>query len=137
LRSDPASRLCRRLIARGDSVFSRQTKSIPCRCLRPTVNRSGPCSGAIGVASLPPAAAAVPTAMTTGASKNPLVFLLILPPIPANRRSQIANRKSSQVANRKSEMDEPIIDLQSDHYFMGEALRQAARAYAAEEVPVG
>ena len=34
-------------------------------------------------------------------------------------------------------MDEPIIDLQSDHYFMGEVLRQAARAYAAEEVPVG
>ncbi len=34
-------------------------------------------------------------------------------------------------------MDEPIIDLQSDHYFMGEALRQAARAFAAEEVPVG
>ena len=32
---------------------------------------------------------------------------------------------------------EPIIDLQSDHYFMGEALRQASRAYAAEEVPVG
>ncbi len=36
-----------------------------------------------------------------------------------------------------NEQDEPIIDLQSDHYFMGEALRQAARAYAAEEVPVG
>ena len=34
-------------------------------------------------------------------------------------------------------MDEPIIDLQSDHYFMGEALRQAVRAYEAEEVPVG
>src|SRR5690348_14058836 len=34
-------------------------------------------------------------------------------------------------------MEEPIIDLQSDHYFMGEALRQAARAFAAEEVPVG
>jgi tRNA(adenine34) deaminase len=33
--------------------------------------------------------------------------------------------------------DEPIIDLQSDHYFMGEALRQAAKAFAAEEVPVG
>ncbi len=33
--------------------------------------------------------------------------------------------------------DEPIIDLQSDHYFMGEALRQAVRAYEAEEVPVG
>jgi tRNA(adenine34) deaminase len=34
-------------------------------------------------------------------------------------------------------MDEPIIDLQSDAYFMGEALRQAARAYETEEVPVG
>lgn len=33
--------------------------------------------------------------------------------------------------------EEPIIDLQSDHYFMGEALRQAAKAYAIEEVPVG
>ena len=33
--------------------------------------------------------------------------------------------------------EEPIIDLQSDHYFMGEALRQAARAYEAEEVPIG
>jgi tRNA(adenine34) deaminase len=34
-------------------------------------------------------------------------------------------------------MDEPIIDLQSDHFFMGEALRQAARAWEAGEVPVG
>ena len=34
-------------------------------------------------------------------------------------------------------MTESIIDLQSDHFFMGESLRQAARAYAAEEVPVG
>lgn len=34
-------------------------------------------------------------------------------------------------------MDIDIIDLQSDHFFMGEALRQAARAYEAEEVPVG
>src|SRR5258706_5195737 len=34
-------------------------------------------------------------------------------------------------------MDDPIIDLQSDHYFMGEALRQAAKAYEAAEVPVG
>ena len=33
--------------------------------------------------------------------------------------------------------DEPIIDLQSDYYFMGEALRQAVRAYEEEEVPVG
>ena len=30
-----------------------------------------------------------------------------------------------------------IIDLQSDAYFMGEALRQARRALDAEEVPVG
>ena len=35
-------------------------------------------------------------------------------------------------------MDEPpIIDLHSDQYFMSEALRMAARAYEAEEVPVG
>jgi len=34
-------------------------------------------------------------------------------------------------------MDEPIIDLHSDQYFMGEALRQALQAYEAEEVPVG
>jgi tRNA(adenine34) deaminase len=34
-------------------------------------------------------------------------------------------------------MEEPIIDLQSDHYFMGEALRQAVKAFEAEEVPVG
>src|SRR5690349_12960263 len=33
--------------------------------------------------------------------------------------------------------EEPIIDLQSDHYFMGEAIRQAVRAYEAEEVPIG
>ena len=30
-----------------------------------------------------------------------------------------------------------MIDLHSDDYFMGEALRQAAKAYAADEVPVG
>jgi tRNA(adenine34) deaminase len=34
-------------------------------------------------------------------------------------------------------MEEPIIDLQSDQYFMGEALRQAMKAYEAGEVPVG
>jgi len=31
----------------------------------------------------------------------------------------------------------PVIDLHSDEFFMGEALRQARRAYAAGEVPVG
>ncbi len=35
------------------------------------------------------------------------------------------------------ESNEPIVDLQSDAYFMGEALRQAVRAYEAEEVPIG
>jgi tRNA(adenine34) deaminase len=42
-----------------------------------------------------------------------------------------------RVANLGNMPDEPIIDLQSDQYFMGEALRQAAKAYSAEEVPVG
>lgn len=31
----------------------------------------------------------------------------------------------------------PVIDLHSDEYFMGEALRQARRAVASDEVPVG
>jgi tRNA(adenine34) deaminase len=34
-------------------------------------------------------------------------------------------------------MSDPIIDLHSDDYFMGEALRQAAKAYEKGEVPVG
>ncbi len=32
---------------------------------------------------------------------------------------------------------EPIIDLHSDSHFMGEALRQAYRAWESDEVPVG
>jgi tRNA(adenine34) deaminase len=36
-----------------------------------------------------------------------------------------------------SDMDAPVIDLSSDQFFMGEALRQAKKAYAKEEVPVG
>ncbi len=32
---------------------------------------------------------------------------------------------------------DPIIDLQSDAYFMSEALRMATRAYEADEVPIG
>ena len=32
---------------------------------------------------------------------------------------------------------DPIIDLQSDAYFMSEALRMAARAYEVDEVPIG
>ena len=34
-------------------------------------------------------------------------------------------------------MNDPIIDLHSDDYFMGEALRQATKAYERGEVPVG
>ena len=34
-------------------------------------------------------------------------------------------------------MSDPIIDLHSDDYFMGEALRQATKAYERGEVPVG
>ena len=34
-------------------------------------------------------------------------------------------------------MSDPIIDLHSDSFFMGEALRQARRAWEHEEVPVG
>lgn len=33
--------------------------------------------------------------------------------------------------------DSPIIDLSSDHYYMGEALRQARKALTSEEVPIG
>ena len=33
--------------------------------------------------------------------------------------------------------EEPIIDLHSDAYFMGQALREARKAYSAGEVPVG
>lgn len=33
--------------------------------------------------------------------------------------------------------NDPIIDLTSDHHFMGEALRQAMKAYSREEVPIG
>ncbi len=34
-------------------------------------------------------------------------------------------------------MDEPVIDLVSDEFFMHQALRQAARAAEADEVPIG
>jgi tRNA(adenine34) deaminase len=33
--------------------------------------------------------------------------------------------------------DDLVVDLHSDQYFMGEALRQAQRAYLSQEVPVG
>lgn len=36
-----------------------------------------------------------------------------------------------------SDPESPIIDLQSDDHFMREALRQARKAYEAQEVPIG
>ena len=33
--------------------------------------------------------------------------------------------------------EQTIIDLTSDEYFMGEALRQAMKAWDAQEVPIG
>ena len=38
---------------------------------------------------------------------------------------------------RAVDEEPPIIDLKSDEYFMGQALREARKAYAATEVPVG
>jgi hypothetical protein len=54
-------------------------------------------------------------------------------PLPSRRAATSGRWKNQELFMP----DEPIIDLQSDHFFMGEALRQAAKAYAAEEVPVG
>ncbi len=40
-------------------------------------------------------------------------------------------------ANQPSGDDESSVDLTSDDYFMGEALRQARKAFDIEEVPIG
>ena len=47
-------------------------------------------------------------------------------------RSRVVSFTPSVVSD-----DSPIIDMQSDAYFMGQALREARKAYAAGEVPVG
>src|SRR5687768_10923400 len=80
---------------------------MPCRCHKRTVNKSGRYSGNTVADFLRRTAIATPMAATNGRSKKP------------------------------SMPDDPIIDLASDHYFMGEALRQATKAYEAEEVPIG
>ena len=43
----------------------------------------------------------------------------------------------SKIGKTEGVPDEPIIDLHSDAYFMGEALRQARKAWQQEEVPIG
>jgi len=60
------------------------------------------------------------------------------PPIAAPRHMvQIAGPLKNPARQQTDMPEEPIIDLQSDHYFMGEAIRQALRACEAEEVPIG
>lgn len=57
-------------------------------------------------------------------------------PVADNARGMTIQPGDS--ANGSAAADEPaVIDLQSDQYFMGEALRLARRAWAKEEVPVG
>jgi tRNA(adenine34) deaminase len=46
-------------------------------------------------------------------------------------------QSTSDDSTRKPEDDAPLIDLASDTFFMGQAMRQAQKAYLAEEVPVG
>jgi tRNA(adenine34) deaminase len=50
---------------------------------------------------------------------------------------EIGHSNPKLPASASTMADEPIIDLQSDQYFRGEAIRQALRAYEMEEVPVG
>ena len=49
----------------------------------------------------------------------------------------VASRRETGNANRTVNEEEPLIDLGSDLYFMGEALRQAQRATRMDEVPIG
>ena len=51
---------------------------------------------------------------------------------PAFRSGRVRAMKGDMAAD-----PEPVIDLHSDSFFMGEALRQASRAAAAGEVPCG
>ena len=41
------------------------------------------------------------------------------------------------VSSFSDDSDDPVIDLASDTFFMGQALRQAQKAYLDEEVPIG
>lgn len=48
-----------------------------------------------------------------------------------------ASAAGSRYPSGVDDDERPIIDLHSDVYFMGQALREARKAYAAGEVPVG
>ena len=56
--------------------------------------------------------------------------------IPGQRNPIFTAFEPRSTAGHFTSMDE-IIDLHSDAYFMGEALRQARRAWEQDEVPVG
>ena len=74
-----------------------------------------------------------------------LAFVLAAPkgvvcdPVPDSFRKgdSVADSGIHALSQRKPSIMNPLIDLKSDDYFMGEALRQARHAYAADEVPVG
>lgn len=54
--------------------------------------------------------------------------------------AELGQKTSGKLFPTKDSTDDenaPVIDLQSHHYFMGEALRQAVKAAEMEEVPVG
>jgi len=65
-----------------------------------------------------------PLVKTPGGEKRCEEFCLLAPGANTRLRCRMA-------------LESPIIDRESDEYFMGEALRLAVRAYTAEEVPVG
>ncbi len=59
-------------------------------------------------------------------------------PDPCHTRAEIRVHPPVSSANPSGVDDNgPIIDLHSDAYFMGQALREARKAYAAGEVPCG
>ena len=86
-------------IPRAISRFSPRKKSPPCPYLKRMWNKSGRFFGGIAADFLPPIAAA----------------------------SDGAELQWTLEESAPMPWTEPMIDLQSDHYFMGEALRQAAQ----------
>src|SRR6185436_18472648 len=94
---------CHRSIAKGDLNFFLRTNWQCSTFRRPTGNKFGLFFGAIAVVFLPPIAIVIPTGVTSGASRRLFQEL---------RQTRSPYRLMPE---------EPNIDLQSDHYFMGEA----------------
>src|SRR6187397_2714563 len=53
------------------------------------------------------------------------------------KRARLLPQPPNRATTFSASVNEPIIDLASDQYFMGEALRQAHKAANTEEVPIG